>query len=66
VSFLALTEAYVLQALRQAGVCVRKIRPALGVLQAEFGTENVLTAPNLATDGIDVLWTTPRPPEAAA
>lgn len=56
VSFLALTEAYVLEALRKAGVRVRKIRPALRVLQKEFGTENALTAPNLATDGIDVLW----------
>ncbi len=56
VSFLALTEAYVLDALRRGGVRVRKIRPALRVLQKEFGTENALIAPNLATDGIDVLW----------
>ena len=56
VSFLALTEAYVLEALRNAGVRVGKIRPALRILQKKFGTENALTAPNLATDGIDVLW----------
>lgn len=56
VSFVSLTEAYVLQALRRAGVQVRKIRPALQELQREFGTEYALTAPNLATDGIDVLW----------
>lgn len=56
VSFITLTEAYVLEALRTAGVQVRKIRPALSVLQREFGTEYALTAPNLATDGIDVLW----------
>jgi uncharacterized protein (DUF433 family) len=56
VSFVTLTEAYVLEALRTAGVHVRKIRPALSVLQREFGTEYALTAPNLATDGIDVLW----------
>lgn len=56
VSFIALTEAYVLQALRTAGVRVQKIRPALTALQRTFGTEYALTAPNLATDGIDVLW----------
>ncbi|QTI68533.1 DUF433 domain-containing protein [Gordonia polyisoprenivorans] len=56
VTFIALTEAYVLDALRQAGVHVRKIRPALEQLQRDFGREYVLTAPNLATDGIDVLW----------
>lgn len=56
VSFVALTEAYVLEALRDAGVHLRRIRPALQTLQREFGREYVLTAPNLATDGIDVLW----------
>jgi uncharacterized protein (DUF433 family) len=56
VSFTTLTEAYVLEALRTAGVQVRKIRPALIELQQQFGTEFALTAPNLATDGIDVLW----------
>lgn len=56
VSFIALTEAYVLEALRDAGVHIRRIRPALDALQKEFGREYVLTAPNLATDGIDVLW----------
>lgn len=56
ISFIALTEAFVLDALRDAGVHVRKIRPAIEQLQKEFGREYVLTAPNLATDGIDVLW----------
>ncbi|WP_338857279.1 DUF433 domain-containing protein [Gordonia hongkongensis] len=56
VSFIALTEAYVLDALRSAGVHVRKIRPALEQLQRDFGRDYVLTAPNLATDGVDVLW----------
>ncbi|MGK2880285.1 MAG: hypothetical protein ACSLE6_05640 [Mycobacterium sp.] len=65
VSFTSLTEAYVLQALRTAGVLVRKIRPALRVLQKEFGTEFVLTAPNLATDGIDVLWDFSKTPGGA-
>jgi uncharacterized protein (DUF433 family) len=65
VSFISLTEAYVLQALRRAGVQVRKIRPALLVLQREFGTEYALTAPNLATDGIDVLWDYSKTPGGA-
>ncbi len=56
ISFIALTEAYVLEALRDAGVHLRRIRPALEALQREFGREYVLIAPNLATDGIDVLW----------
>jgi len=56
VTFIALTEAYVLEALRDAGVRPQRIRPALRRLQREFGTEYVLAAPELATDGIDVLW----------
>lgn len=56
VTFIALIEAAVLEALREAGVRPQRIRPALTRLQAEFGTEYVLTARELATDGIDVLW----------
>lgn len=55
VPFVAMAEAYVLDALKAAGVKPRKIRPALLRLQQEFG-EYVLVAPELATDGIDVLW----------
>ena len=56
VTFIALSEAWVLEALRKAGVRPQKIRPALRQLQKEFGREYVLVAPELATDGIDVLW----------
>src|SRR5947207_11727966 len=63
VTFIALTEAYVLDALRDAGVRPQKIRPALKRLQAEFGTQYVLTAAELATDGIDVLWDFSRTPD---
>jgi uncharacterized protein (DUF433 family) len=56
VTFIALTEAHVLEALRGASVRPQRIRPALRRLQKEFGTEYVLSAPELATDGIDVLW----------
>jgi uncharacterized protein (DUF433 family) len=63
VTFIALTEAHVLEALRSAGVRPQRIRPALRRLQSEFGTEYVLAAPELATDGIDVLWDFSRSPE---
>jgi uncharacterized protein (DUF433 family) len=56
VTFIAMAEAHVLEALRLAGVRVARIRPALEQLAREFGREYVLVAPNLATDGIDVLW----------
>ncbi|MDQ2815494.1 MAG: DUF433 domain-containing protein [Actinomycetota bacterium] len=51
-----MAEAYVLEALRLAGVRVARIRPALNRLAEQFGREYVLVAPNLATDGIEVLW----------
>lgn len=56
VSFIAMAEAHVLEALRKAGVRPARIRPALNRLAKEFGREYVLVARNLATDGIDVLW----------
>jgi uncharacterized protein (DUF433 family) len=56
VTFIAMAEAYVLEALRRAGVRPSRIRPALTRLAEEFGREYVLVSPNLATDGIDVLW----------
>lgn len=62
VTFIALAEAYVLDALRDAGVRPQKIRPALKRLQDEFGHDYVLVAKELATDGIDVLWDFSRKP----
>jgi uncharacterized protein (DUF433 family) len=56
VTFIALVEGHVLDALRGAGVRPQRIRPALQRLQKEFGREYVLVARELATDGIDVLW----------
>ncbi len=56
VTFIALAEGHVLEALRDAGVRPQKIRPALTKLQQEFGQDYVLVASELATDGIDVLW----------
>jgi uncharacterized protein (DUF433 family) len=56
VTFIAMAEAHVLEALRLAGVRLARIRPALNQLAQEFGREYVLVSPNLATDGIEVLW----------
>jgi uncharacterized protein (DUF433 family) len=56
VTFIAMTEAHVLEALRNAGVRPDRIRPALDRLAKEFGRRYVLASRNLATDGIDVLW----------
>lgn len=56
VTLIALAEAHVLEALRDAGVRPQKIRPALAKLQRQFGRDYVLVAPELATDGVDVLW----------
>ncbi len=56
VPFIAMAEAHVLEALRQAGVRPTRIRPALNRLAGEFGRDYVLASRNLATDGIDVLW----------
>jgi len=51
VTFIAMAEAHVLESLRLAGVRVARNR-----LAGQFGREHALVAPNLATDGIDVLW----------
>ena len=56
VTFIAMSEAWVLEGLRKAGVRPQRIRPALLQLQKEFGREYVLAAKELATDGVDVLW----------
>ncbi|MGQ0464927.1 MAG: hypothetical protein ACT4QG_06365 [Sporichthyaceae bacterium] len=65
VPFVALAEAHVLQGLREAGVRPQRIRPALARLQKEFGSEYVLVAPELATDGIDLLWDFSRTSDGA-
>jgi len=65
VTFMSLVEAWVLEGLRRAGVRPQRIRPALDVLQKEFGREYVLTSPNLATDGVDVLWDFSRTQQGA-
>lgn len=65
VTLIAMTEAWTLFALRAAGVRPQRIRPALERLQQEFGWRYALVAPELATDGIDVLWDFARTREGA-
>lgn len=48
VTFIALAEAHVLDALREAGVRPQKIRPALDRLKKLFGREYVLAAVDVA------------------
>jgi uncharacterized protein (DUF433 family) len=50
----------VLDGLRRAGVRPRKIRPGLDELKRQFGAEYVLMVPELATDGVDLLWDSSR------
>jgi uncharacterized protein (DUF433 family) len=63
VTFIAMAEAHVLEALSTAGVRPARVRPALNRLAAEFGRDYVLASRNLATDGIDVLWAFSRTSE---
>lgn len=55
VSFLALAEAYVLNAFRRAGLPLQRIRPAVEALREHVGLEYALASKRLATDGAEVL-----------
>jgi uncharacterized protein (DUF433 family)/transposase-like protein len=56
VPFIGFAEAFVLTALRQAGVPMQRIRPAVRDLEREIGLEHALASRNLATDGAEVLY----------
>lgn len=56
IPFVGLAEAYTLRALRNAGVPLQLIRPALAKLGAKFGLEHALASQHLYTDGIEVLY----------
>jgi DNA-binding transcriptional MerR regulator/uncharacterized protein (DUF433 family) len=56
IPFVGLAEAYTLRALREAGVPLQRIRPALDALTSEFGIEHALASQRLYTDGAEVLF----------
>jgi uncharacterized protein (DUF433 family) len=53
--FIGIAEAYVLNAFRQAGVPMQRIRPSLDWLVEHVGP-HALASKNLYTDGAEVLW----------
>lgn len=53
--FIGIAEAYVLNAFRQAGVPMQRIRPSLSWLIEHVGP-HALASKNLYTDGAEVLW----------
>lgn len=55
VPFVGFAEAFVLAALRRAGVPLQRIRPAVEILREEIGLEHALASQDLYTDGTEVL-----------
>jgi uncharacterized protein (DUF433 family) len=56
VPFVGLAEGLVLAGIRQAGVPLQRIRPAVQVLRDELGMPHVLASKRLYTDGAEVLY----------
>ena len=56
VPFVGLVEGYVLNAFRESGVPMQRIRPALARLDDAFGLHTALASKQLMTDGAEVLW----------
>lgn len=56
VPFLGLAEAYVLDALRLAGIPMVRIRPAVESLKRGMGLQYALLSERLMTDGVEVLY----------
>lgn len=56
VPFIGLAEAYVLDALRHAGIPMVRIRPAVESLQKGMGLPYALLSDRLMTDGVEVLY----------
>lgn len=55
VSFLALTEAFVLNIFRKSGLPLQRIRPAVAVLKETIGIDYALASERLVHDGADIL-----------
>ena len=56
VPFVGLAEGLVLAAIRESGVPLQRIRPALVQLEKEFGLEHALASRRLYTDGAELLF----------
>ena len=56
IPFVGLAEGMVLAGIRAAGVPLRRVRPALDQLKAEFGLDHALASKRLYTDGAEVLY----------
>ncbi len=56
VPFVGLVEAQVMVLLRQCGVAMQRIRPALARLEEENGLKHALASKKLCTDGVEVLY----------
>lgn len=60
IPFIGLAEAYVVNALRRAGVPMQRIWPAIERLRAEKGIDHALASRRLFTDGAELLWDTSK------
>ncbi len=56
VPFVGFAEAFVLSALRGAGVPMRRIRPAVAKLSAEIGLDHALASQRVYTDGAELIF----------
>lgn len=56
VPFVGFAEAFVLGALRGAGVPMQRIRPAVAKLSAEIGLEHALASQRVYTDGAELIF----------
>lgn len=56
VPFVGFAEAFVLSALRSAGVPMQRIRPAVAKLSAEIGLEHALVSKRVYTDGAELIF----------
>jgi uncharacterized protein (DUF433 family) len=56
VPFVGFAEAFVLSALRRAGVPMQRIRPAVARLSAEIGLDHALASQRVYTDGAELIF----------
>lgn len=55
-TFIGLSEAYILGALRSTGVPLQRIRPALDRLRSDIGIDYALASGHLFSDGSEILF----------